>query len=168
MTLAPADAQFPARLVTRWTVLTSTPVGPAVNQYHLHALFTTPQGTLLDAFSHCAPTSWRAGQGLTILTPLPAGLPGDYATTLTTPPTGKRHTVARIQLLVERDTHTWYRPSLGPIPLETAKELTVNRVVLPVGATPSNNLISPFATDFSAATITVPNQRITLESLERA
>ena len=168
VTLAPADAQFPARLVTRWTVLTSTPVGPAVNQYHLHALFTTPQGTLLDAFSHCAPTSWRTGQGLTILTPLPAGLPGDYATTLTTPPTGKRHAVARIQLLVERDTHTWYRPSLGPIPLETAKELTVNRVVLPVGATPSNSLISPFATDFSAATITVPNQRITLESLERA
>jgi hypothetical protein len=162
-TLMPADAQFPARLVTRWTVLTSTPVGPDVNQYHLHALFTTPQGTLLDAFSHCAPTSWRAGQGLTILTPLPAGLPADYATTLTTAPTGKRHTVAKVQLLVERDTHTWYRPMLGPIPLETAKELTVNRVVLPVGAAHSNNLISPFATDFSAATITVPNQRITYE-----
>ncbi len=46
--------------------------------------------------------------------------------------------------------------------------MTVNRVVLPVGATPSNNLISPFATDFSAATITVPNQRITYERLERA
>ena len=61
-----------------------------------------------------------------MLTPLPAGLPSDYATTLTTPPTGKRHTVARIQLLVERDTHTWYRPKLsqiplfGSIPLETA------------------------------------------------
>ena len=163
VTLMPADAQFPARLVTRWTVLTSTPVGPAVNQYHLHALFTTAQGTLLDAFSQCAPTSWRAGQGLTMLTPLPAGLPADYATTLTTPPIGKRHTVAKIQLLVERDTHTWYRPKLGPIPLETAKELTVDRVVLPVGATPSNNLISPFATDFSAATITVPNQRVTYE-----
>jgi hypothetical protein len=164
VTLIAADEQFPARLITRWTVLTSTPPGPAVSQYHLHALFTTPRGTLLDAFSHCAPTSWRAGQGLTILTPLPRGLASDYAEKLTAVPTGKKRQIARIQLLVERDTHTWYRPQLGSIPLETAKELTINRVVLPVGATPSASQISPFATDFSAATITIPNQRISLES----
>jgi hypothetical protein len=161
--LMPADGDFPARLVTRWTVLASTPPGPAVNQYHLHALFTTPQGTLVDAFSHCAPTSWRASQGLTILTPLPRALASDYAEKVTTPPTGKKRQVARIQLLVERDTHTWYRPQLDSIPLETAKELTVNRVVLPVGATPSSDLISPFATNFSAAMITIPNQRIAYE-----
>jgi NaMN:DMB phosphoribosyltransferase len=98
-----------------------------------------------------------------MLTSLPAGLPSDYAARLTTPPVGKRPAVARIQLLVERDTHTWYRPQLGTIPLETAKELTVNRVVLPVGATPSHTLISPFATNFNAAMITIPNQRVTLE-----
>jgi len=162
-TLMPADAQFPARLVTHWTVLTSTPPGPAVSQYHLHALFTTAQGTLLDAFSHCAPTSWRAGQGMTILTPLPSGLPSDYAAKVTAAPIGKRPHVARIQLLVERDTHTWYRPQLGSIPLETAKELTINRVVLPVGTTPSKSLISPFATDFSPAMIAIPSQRIAVE-----
>jgi hypothetical protein len=129
----------------------------------VHALFTTPLGTLLDAFSHCAPTSWRAGQGLTMLTSLPSELPSDYAARLTAPPIGKKPAVARIQLLVERDTHTWYRPNLGSLPLETAKELTVNRVVLPVGETSSRNLISPFAADFNAAMITIPNQRVTIE-----
>jgi hypothetical protein len=162
-TLMPASAEFPARLITRWTMLTSTPPGPAVSQYHFHALFTTPQGTLLDAFSHCAPTSWRAGQGLTIITPLPGGLPRDYAAKLTAAPIGKRPRVARIQLLVERDTHTWYRPKLGPIPLETAKELTINRVVLPLGATPSRDLLSPLATNFTRAMFTIPNQRVTIE-----
>jgi hypothetical protein len=139
---APAANGLPARLITRWTVLTSTPPGPAVAQYHFHLLFFTPSG-YTDAWSICQPSIWLAGEGITLVTPLPHRL--------ATQPNWQ------LGIIVSRDTHSWYQPHIGALQMETSKELLgLDYGVLPLGATPSAILTHPTQSALDHATITLP------------
>jgi hypothetical protein len=139
--LGPRSASGQA-LLLHWTALAATPPGPAVAQYHFHVLFSAPGGVARDAWASCAPTAWAAGEGLIAAVTVPpeiAARPGWMA-----------------RVIVSRDTHTWYRPHLGTLVLETAKELVGDYVVLPLGTHQGPGLAAPTDADLAAAAITLP------------
>jgi hypothetical protein len=126
--VAAAGSGMVARLVTTWTVLESSSSTSSVAQYHFHFLF---QQGARDAEAHasCAPGSWLAGERMMVVTALPAGL--EAAPTLAP------------RVIVSRATHIWYRPQLGPLVLDTAKELTIDSVVLPPGRARGDGIANP-------------------------
>ncbi len=126
--VAAAGSGLPARLVTIWTVLQASPSTSSVAQYHFHFLFHQG-GQTADAQSSCMPGGWLAGERVTVVTALPAGLDP-------TRPLAPR-------VIVSRDTHLWYRPRLGALVLDTAKELVVNSVVLPPGIALGGGIAHP-------------------------
>lgn len=140
--LAPGSGPSGQTLYTHWTVLASTPPGPAVAQYHFHVLFNTPGGVARDAWATCAPDIWTAGDGLSIAVPVPADIAA--------------HPGWTAQVIVSRDTHTWYRPHLGALVLETAKELVGGYVVLPLGTRQGPGLAAPTQEDLASAAIPLP------------
>ena len=138
--VAAAGSGLPARLVTTWTVLQSSPSTSSVAQYHFHFIFR--QGAhAADAQSSCTPGGWLAGERLTVVTPLPAGLDP-------TRPLAPR-------VIVSRDTHLWYRPRLGSLVLDTAKELVVNSVVLPPGTTFGTGIANPDQAALDRSTVPI-------------
>ena len=137
--VAESGADMPARLVTTWTVLqTSSP--NSVQQYHFHFLFQ--QGRqVADAMSSCTPSNWAAGERIVVVTPLPADLNPQAA--------------LEPRVIVSRDTHSWYRPRLGPFPLDTAKELTINSVVLPPGSARGSGVANPDQAALDRSTVPI-------------
>jgi hypothetical protein len=136
----PAGGGLPARLVTLWTALRSTPPGPAAAIYHFHFLFHGTGGEELSARVTCAPGSWVAGEGVVVVAPLPAGAQADAAP----------------GVIVSRETHSWWRPQIGGLTLETAKELFLDPVVLPLSRTYGPGLARPSQAQLDAATIRLP------------
>ena len=128
-------------MLTRWNVLAATPPGPAVAQYHFHFLFSASDGLHQDTQASCAPSAWTAGDGLIV--------------SVAVPPQIAAHPGWTARVIVARDTHTWYRPRLGAMKLETAKELVGGYVVLPLGASPGTGLSAPDQADLDKATITL-------------
>ncbi|MGO8946837.1 MAG: ArnT family glycosyltransferase [Ktedonobacterales bacterium] len=123
--LQPAQANLPARILTSWTALTSTPSGSAVSQYSFKfSLSATgaPTQKTYQTVILCTPGSWLGGEGIVVVFPLPSRYqsPG-------------RMSSLRLRIIVTRDTHYWYQPVAGALKLETAKELTTNPVLLPLG-----------------------------------
>jgi hypothetical protein len=136
--IATRGSGMPERLVTAWTVLASSSSTSSAAQYHFHFLFQ--QGArYADATSDCAPGGWRAGERLTVVTPLPEGVNAALAASV----------------IVSRDTHIWYRPRFGPFVLDTAKELTIERVVLPPGVARGAGIACPDQRDLDASTVSI-------------
>lgn len=125
-------SDLPRRLITEWTVLQSTPPGPSVEQYHVHLLFTTTPGVVVDVVASCAPSHWIAGQRLMLVVAVPGTFPTDYLA----PRKAGGSDASGISVRVDRDTHTWYRPSIGSLTLETAKENVINPQTLTPDAVP--------------------------------
>jgi hypothetical protein len=138
--ILPGSSGQRARMVTLWTTLLSTPPGPAVALYQFHFLFPTPSGGLLTVWETCAPGSWVAGEGLVVVAPLPAGAQAGAAASV----------------IVSRETHSWWRPQFGKLTLETAKELFLDPVVLPLSLSYSAGLAHPTQAQLNAATIKPP------------
>jgi hypothetical protein len=138
--IAAAGSGMPARLLTTWTVLESSTSTSSVAQYHFHFLFRQGAHTF-DVWSSCAPQTWLAGERLTVVTALPAGL--DPA----------RRLAPRV--IVTRDTHIWYRPSFGPLELDTAKELPVGSVMLPPGTTRGSGIAHPNQATLNRCTVSI-------------
>ncbi len=138
--ILPAGGGLPARAVTLWTALRSTPPGPAVTIYHFHFLFQETNGGQRSVWETCAPGSWVAGEGVVVVAPLPAGARMDAAPAV----------------IVSRETHSWWRPQIGGLTLETAKELSLDPVVLPLSRTYGPGLAHPTQAELDAATITPP------------
>lgn len=143
--VAAATLTLPRRLLTQWTVLAApSPADGGVYQYHFHFTFTSATGSRKgasdDTWAECAPSAWGAGEGITLVTPLPPML---------TAKSWNAH------LVVTRDTHTWYRPQLGPLTLETAKELTLDPVTLPLGTGHTGGIANPDKATLAAATVTL-------------
>ncbi len=138
--IAAASGSLPPRLLTTWTVFESSTSTSSVAQYHFHFLFRQGAHTV-GAWSSCAPQSWLAGERLTVVTSLPAGL--DPARPLAP------------RVIVTRDTHIWYRPPLGPLQLDTAKELSVGSVVLPLGMTRGSGIANPNQAALNRSTVSI-------------
>jgi hypothetical protein len=138
--ILPASDGQVSRMVTLWTALRSTPPGPAVALYQFHFLFPTPSGKLLTVWETCAPSSWVAGEGMVVVAPAPVGAQAG----------------ATPSMIVSRETHSWWRPQIGKLTLETAKELLLDPVVLPLSLTVSPGLAHPTQAQLNAATITPP------------
>ncbi|HEX9036681.1 MAG TPA: hypothetical protein VF808_06775, partial [Ktedonobacterales bacterium] len=138
--ILPASGGLPARLVTRWTALRSTSPGPAVAIYHLRFQFQTAQSGTQTVVTTCAPGSWVAGEGAVAVTPLPAGARMDVAPSVR----------------VTRETHSWWRPRIGAVTLETAKELIFARVLLPRSLIYGPGVTRPTNADNAAATLALP------------
>jgi hypothetical protein len=59
-------------------------------------------------------------------------------------------------VIVSRETHSWWRPQIGGLTLETAKELFLDPVVLPLSRTYGPGLARPSQAQLDAATIRLP------------
>ncbi len=138
--ILPAGDGLPARAVTLWTALRSTPPGPAVAVYHFHFLFQRMNGGQRSVWKTCAPGSWEAGEGVVVVAPLPEGTRVGVAPAV----------------IVSRETHSWWRPQIGNLTLETAKELLLDPVVLPLSPTYGPGMAHPSQAELDAATITPP------------
>jgi hypothetical protein len=135
--ILPAGGGLPARAVTLWTALRSTPPGPTVAIYHFHFLFPAANGKQMTVWETCSPGSWVAGEGVIIVAPLPADArPG-----------------AAPSVIVSRETHSWWRPQFGSLTLETAKELYLDYVVLPRSLIYGPGLAHPTQAQLDSATI---------------
>ncbi|HEX9068205.1 MAG TPA: glycosyltransferase family 39 protein, partial [Ktedonobacterales bacterium] len=152
----PARPGLPRRLITRWTSRHAWPDTRSTPVYYFHVLVTQPNGALEDVWSACAPSQLPAGSGLTVITPLPPDLPRSFPG----PTLGIRHDQAGIAIIVERATETWYRPTLGSLQLESAKQLIINRVVLPPGDLPAQALLDPTHADLITARLAIPRAAI--------
>jgi hypothetical protein len=148
----PGRPGLPRRLITRWTSPHAWPDTRSAPVYYFHVLVTQPNGALEDVWSTCAPSQLPAGSGLTVITPLPPDLPHSFPG----PTPGIRHDQAGIAIIVERATETWYRPTLGGLQLESAKQLTINRVVLAPGDLPAQTLLDPAHADLITARLAIP------------
>ncbi len=143
--IAAATSNLPHRLVTHWTKLSAMPGAAEVEQYHFHVTFAPSAGAATDVWAKCAPSAWTVGEGITVVTPLPPML------------------LARswsMQLVVVRETHRWYRPQIGPLTLETAKELILPPVTLPLGAERTPGLSNPDEAALASATIVLSSARL--------
>ena len=138
--ILPASGGLPARAVTLWTALRSTPPGPAATVYHFHFLFQGTNGAQRSVVETCAPGSWVAGEGVVVVAPLPSDARTDAAP----------------GVIVSRETHSWWRPQIGKLTLETAKELFLDPVVLPLSPAYGPGLAHPTQAQLDAATITPP------------
>ena len=134
--LPASGGNLPARLVTLWTALRSSPSGPTAAIYHLRFQFAQAGGGTQSVTETCAPSSWLAGEGVVVVAPLPAGARMDASPAIS----------------VTRETHSWWRPRIGTITLETAKELFFDPVYLPLSTTYGPGLAQPGG----AATLTPP------------
>ncbi|HLY30529.1 MAG TPA: hypothetical protein VKQ36_05850, partial [Ktedonobacterales bacterium] len=150
--LMPAVHGLPARLVTRWTALTTTPPGPAVYEYTFHFLLSAPGRAPIQVSLLCAPGSWVAGAGITLAFALPAALIGVSG--------------LQARALVTRDTHSWYQPhveglhgslgGLNGLTLTTAKELLdQDTVFLPLGARSGPGIAHPTQAQINASALTL-------------
>lgn len=141
--ILPASGGQPARAVTLWTALRSSGSGPTSAIYQFHFLFPAANGRQLTVWETCAPGSWAAGEGVIVVAPLPAGARVNAAPSV----------------IVSRETHSWWRPQIGKLTLETAKELYSEPVVLPLSLTYGPGLAHPTQPQLNAATITPPLSR---------
>ena len=62
----------------------------------------------------------------------------------------------QLGVFVARDTHTWYQPRFDGFTFETAKELTLDYVVLPLGEDYGPGLVAPSQAALAHATMQVP------------
>lgn len=136
----PAGGALPERAVTLWTALRTTPPGPAVAIYYFHFLFQGTDGGQRSVWETCAPGSWVAGEGVVVVAPLPEGTRANVAPAV----------------IVSRETHSWWRPRIDGLTLETAKELFLDPVVLPLSQRYGPGLAHPSQAALDAATITPP------------
>lgn len=139
---------LPSRLVTHWTVLTSTPPGISVARYHFDLHLSAPGVPSMKLTASCAPSAWAAGEGITLVTEIP--------------PQFAMARGSRLEVSVSRDTHTYYRPTiqlLGGLPLETSVEQYVDPVLLPLGTRQSAGIAHPDQTALDDVTAVVPISR---------
>jgi hypothetical protein len=145
--LQPAQGDLPARIVSYWTALSSTPPNPAVSQYSFKFLLNAPAAPQLKTSQtviSCTPSSWRAGEGIILAFPVPSRYLVD-----------RGGASLRLRVIVSRDSHYWYQPKAGSLTLETAKELTTNQVLLPIGKEQGPGILYPTRSQIAAATIVV-------------
>ncbi len=140
--MAPAAENLPARIITRWTALTTTPPGPAVYEYSFHFMLAAPGHASEKITLTCAPGAWVAGEGITLAFALPAGLVGTPGLS--------------VRAQVTRDTHSWFQPQTDGLTLITAKELLEQDIVfLPLGAHTGLGIAHPTQAQISANTLTL-------------
>jgi hypothetical protein len=60
-----------------------------------------------------------------------------------------------LSITVTRNSHNWYQPQAGSLTLETAKELTSARMLLPLGKGQGPGIRHPTRSQTGAATISV-------------
>jgi hypothetical protein len=148
--LEPAQYGLPPRIVTHWTVLRSSPPGPATSEYFFHFLVSAPRTshtTSLPTYQAkiaCTPGSWVAGEGILVTVPLPTGY-GEAS----------QADLPGLRVIISRDTHTWYQPRAGSVVLETAKELNMDSVLLPPGRRQGPGITAPTGLDYAHATISI-------------
>jgi hypothetical protein len=143
--IAAATPDLPQRLVMRWTKLSAITGAAEVEQYRFHVTFTPPAGATTDLWARCAPSAWAVGEGITVVTPLPKPLPTQSW---------------NMHLVVVRQMHTWFRPQIGPLTLETAKELLLPPMTLPLGAQRTPGLSNPDEAALARATIVLSSARL--------
>lgn len=139
--LLAASGSTPARLVSDWTVLRTTPPGPAVRQYFFYETVSTTHAAPVQLTAACTPSAWIAGERVEVVSVLPAGVSTTGGVTA--------------QIQVAGGTHSWYQPSAGSLVLETAKELITEPVTLPVSGTPPSASSGAPPVQLGASTITV-------------
>lgn len=122
VSLLAASGPTPARLVSDWTVLHTTPPGPAVRQYFFHETVTAPHATPVTLNAACTPSAWIAGERVEVVSALPAGVNASDG--------------LMVRFQVAGGTHSWYQPRIGSLVLETAKEVFTEPVTLPVSGSP--------------------------------
>jgi hypothetical protein len=145
--LEPAQGNLPARIVSDWTVLRSTPPNGAVSQYSFKFLLNAPQAPVLSTYQRviaCTPSSWLAGEGIVLDFPVPSSYLID-----------KSIASLHLRIIVSRDSHFWYQPKAGSLTLETAKELTTNEVLLPIGREQGPGILDASRRQIAAATVAV-------------
>ena len=147
VSLEPARAGLPERIVSDWTVLYSTPPnGNAVPQYSFKFVLNAPTVHGLKGYQdviQCAPSSWIAGEGIVLVLPLPS----EYQAL-------PRTTSLQLRIHISRDTHYWYQPEVNRVTLETAKELTTPSVLLPIGAKVGPGWLHATRNQVNSSTIT--------------
>jgi hypothetical protein len=116
-----------------------------VERYQFHFSFDVGPDTY-EAMAECAPSAWRDGEGITVVTMLP--------------PRVTLHEAWNLRIMVDRQTHTWYRPRLGSLTFETAKEILTEPVTLPLGTQPTPGLANPDSAGYASATISLASRRI--------
>ena len=153
-TLEPAQYGLPPRIVTHWTVLRSSLPGPASSEYFFHFLVSVPRAphtTSLPTYQAkiaCTPGSWVAGEGIVVTLPLPSGYGG-----------ASQADIPGLRVIISRDTHTWYQPRAGSLVLETAKELSLDPVLLLPGRLQGPGITTPTGRDYAHATISIQLRR---------
>lgn len=124
----PAHGTLPRRLVTHWTVTPPRTSGTDVYYYEVHIGFVAAGESSQDMEDACNPSAWVVGAGMTTVN----ALPGD----------GSLAGYTGVRLSVTRSTHSWYRPHVKFLQLESAKEWTDD----PIGLVP---VISGASSDFA-------------------
>jgi hypothetical protein len=89
-----------------------------------------------------------AGEGLVVTVPLPSG----YIEATRTDLPG-------LKVIISRDTHSWYQPHVGSLVLETAKELTADPVLLPLGSQHGPGITNPTHRDYAHTTMSLQLRR---------
>jgi hypothetical protein len=149
--LEPAQGNLPPRIVSDWTVLKSTPPNGAVSQYSFKFLLNAPQASELSTYQivlACTPSSWLAGEGIVLDFPVPSSYLVD-----------KSIASLHLRIVVSRNSHFWYQPKAGSLTLETAKELTTNAVLLPIGKKQGPGILDASRGQIAAATVSLELKR---------
>jgi hypothetical protein len=64
-----------------------------------------------------------------------------------------------LRIVVSRNSHFWYQPKAGSLTLETAKELTTNAVLLPIGKKQGPGILDASRGQIAAATVSLELKR---------